>query len=57
MTKSQIKLMDWYKSHTDRFDDIEKEDHLPSGEIKIETKTHIYLVGIRGGLQCVGIKQ
>ena len=56
MTKSQIKLMDWYKSHTDRFDDIEKEDHLPSGEIKIETKTHIYLVGIRGGLQCVGIK-
>jgi len=56
MTKSQTQLIDWYKSHTNKFDDIEKQDLLPSGQIKIETKTNVYVVGKRGGLTNILIK-
>jgi len=56
MTPSQIEIIDWYKSNSDWFDEIEKQDKLNSGEIRIETKTHIYLVGKRGGLTNTCIK-
>lgn len=50
MKPSQKKLYDWYKKHTNKFDNIETIEELESGEVEIVTKTDYYTIGKRGGL-------
>ena len=50
MTNSQIETLNWYKKHGTIFNDIESKILLKNGNFKIKTKTHIYIMGKKGGL-------
>ena len=50
MKPSQQKTFDWYTKNSSIFNHIESIDTLGTGEVEIVTNTHIYIIGIRGGL-------
>jgi|TARA_R110000782_G_scaffold251032_1_gene338542 hypothetical protein len=50
MKPSQKKTYEWYKAHTNRFDNIESMCALDSGEFEIVTDTEYFILGKNGGL-------
>jgi hypothetical protein len=50
MTNSQIETLNFYKNHGTIFNDIESKILLKNGNLKINTKTHTYIMGKRGGI-------
>ncbi len=56
MTKSQSKTLNWYKTNSTWFDEIISEKMLSDKRYEVDTKTHTYIIGIRGGLHTSKIK-
>lgn len=56
MTNSQQKTLDWYKKNSTWFDNIISEKMLPNKRYEVDTPTHTYEIGIRGGLHNTKIK-
>ena len=50
MNDTQIKTLNWYKEYSSKFKNIEFKRTLKDGRLKIVTKTHIYIMGKKGGL-------
>lgn len=56
MNDTQIKTLNWYKEHSTKFNEIEFKITLKDGTLKIVTKTHVYIMGKRGGLTNIEIR-
>lgn len=56
MNDTQIKTLNWYKENSSKFDQIEQKITQKNGDLKITTKTHIYIMGKKGGLINVEIR-
>ena len=50
MNDTQIETLNWYKQNSSKFKNIEFKRTLKDGTLKIVTKTHIYIMGKKGGL-------
>lgn len=50
MNNTQIKTLNWYKENSTKFNEIEFKRTMKDGTLKIVTKTHVYIMGKKGGL-------
>ena len=50
MNNTQISKMNWHKENSTKFNEIEFKRTLKNGNLKIVTRTHIYIMGKRGEL-------